>query len=160
MLITNKAYGLVLLLLLLGTSLLLFSRTVGHSLAESFFGPHAPVVPYTTHLVLFQFKQGASAFAIKQITSRFFALTKECVHPTSGRPYIVSVAGGRDISTENLQNGISHAFVLQFHSIEDRDYYVNQDPAHKAFKEAASAVVEKATVVDFQNGVFTDALRV
>jgi hypothetical protein len=157
MIIPNKTSGLV-LLLLLSVSLVLFSRTVGHSLAESIFGPHAPVVPYTTHIVLFQFKQGTSAFAIKEITSRFFGLSKQCVHPSTARPYIVSVAGGKDISTENLQNGISHAFVLQFHSIQDRDYYVNDDPAHKAFKEAASAVVEKATVVDFQNGVFTGPL--
>jgi hypothetical protein len=53
------------------------------------------------------------------------------------------------------QNGISHAFVLQFHSIEDRDYYVNNDPVHKAFKEAAAPALEKAIVVDYQNGVFT-----
>ncbi|RAR04508.1 stress responsive A/B barrel domain containing protein [Stemphylium lycopersici] len=154
--IPKKAFGLV-VLLLLGASLLLFSRTVGHSLAELVFGPHAPVIPYTTHIVLFEFKHGTSAFAIKEVTSRFFGLKKACVHPTTYRPYIVSIAGGKDISTENLQNGISHAFVLQFHSLQDRDYYVNDDPVHKAFKEAADAVVEKATVVDFQNGVFTDA---
>jgi hypothetical protein len=45
---------------------------------------------------------------------------------------------------------------LQFHSIEDRDYYVDDDPVHKAFKDAAAAVVEKAVVVDYQNGVFTN----
>ena len=66
MIIPNKTSGLV-LLLLLSISLVLFSRTVGHSLAESIFGPHAPVVPYTTHIVLFQFKQGTSAFAIKEV---------------------------------------------------------------------------------------------
>ncbi|EOA92207.1 uncharacterized protein SETTUDRAFT_153173 [Exserohilum turcica Et28A] len=155
--IPRKALGLV-VLLLLATGLLLFSRTAGHSLADYVFGPDAPMVPYTTHIVLFQFKQGTSALAIKEVTSRFFGLKKECRHPATLRPYIVSIAGGKDISTENLQNGISHAFVLQFHSVEDRDYYVNEDPAHKAFKEVAAAAVERATVVDFQNGVFTNAL--
>ena len=66
MIIPNKTSGLV-LLLLLSISLVLFSRTVGHSLAESIFGPHAHIVPYTTHIVLFQFKQGTSAFAIKEV---------------------------------------------------------------------------------------------
>ena len=49
---------------------------------------------------------------------------------------------------------MSHAFVVQFSSDEDRDYYVNQDPAHDAFKQAAGTFIEKAVVVDFQNGVF------
>ena len=105
--------------------------------------------------------------------AQFFGLKKTCIHPTTLRPYIVSISGGKDISTENLQvcsrskfgdrqqsdlleqNGISHAFVLQFHSIEDRDYYVNDDPVHKTFKEAAASALEKAIVVDYQNGVFT-----
>lgn len=55
------------------------------------------------------------------------------------------------------QNGISHAFVVQFRSNADRDYYVNEDPVHKAFKEAAGAVVEQTIVVDYQDGVFTKA---
>lgn len=55
------------------------------------------------------------------------------------------------------QNGISHAFILRFTSKDDRDYYVKEDPAHRAFKEAAAAVVEKTIVVDFQEGVFTNA---
>ena len=37
---------------------------------------------------------------------------------------------------------------LALHSIEDRDYYVDDDPVHKAFKDAAAAVVEKAVVID------------
>ena len=63
--------------------------------------------------------------------------------------------GDRQQSDLAEQNGISHAFVLQFHSIEDRDYYVNDDPVHKTFKEAAASALEKAIVIDYQNGVFT-----
>lgn len=44
---------------------------------------------------------------------------------------------------------------MQFESDEDRDYYVNEDPAHSAFKEAAGPFIEKAVVIDFQDGVFT-----
>ena len=44
---------------------------------------------------------------------------------------------------------------MQFYSNEDRDYYVNEDPVHQAFKEAAGPIVEKTLVVDFQDGVFT-----
>lgn len=110
-----------------------------------------------------------------QITSKFFGLKKLCVHPDTRRPYILSVTGGKDTSSEGLQvrktpestvleasdtrqqNGMSHAFILRFVSNEDRDYYVKEDPAHQAFKDAAAAVVEKTLVMDFQEGVFTNA---
>lgn len=49
---------------------------------------------------------------------------------------------------------MSHAFILRFHSKEDRDYYVNDDPVHRAFKEAAAPVIESAQVIDFLEGVF------
>ena len=64
--IPKKALGL-LAFVLFGASLLLFSRTVGHSLAEYFFGPYGPVIPYTTHIVLLQFKDGTSKFAVKEV---------------------------------------------------------------------------------------------
>lgn len=65
--IPKKATGLI-LFLVLACGLILFSRTVGHSLASYFFGPYGPIVPYTTHIVLFQFKEGTSAFAIKEVS--------------------------------------------------------------------------------------------
>jgi hypothetical protein len=66
MMIPKKAFGLV-VILLLGTSLILFSQTIGTSLAEYVFGPRAPIIPYTTHIVLFEFKEGTSAFSIKEV---------------------------------------------------------------------------------------------
>ena len=67
MIVPRKAYGL-LLFVLLGLGLLLLSRIAGHSLAAVFFGPQGPVVPLTTHIVLFQFKEGTSAIAIKEVS--------------------------------------------------------------------------------------------
>jgi len=52
---------------------------------------------------------------------------------------------------------MTHAFILHFYSNEDRDYYVNDDPAHQEFKKIAATVLEKAQVVDFQDGVFTNS---
>lgn len=37
------------------------------------------------------------------MVAQFFGLKKACIHPTTLRPYIVSISGGKDISTENLQ---------------------------------------------------------
>lgn len=44
---------------------------------------------------------------------------------------------------------------MQFYSDEDRDYYVDHDPVHQDFKASLKGVVEKAQVIDFQNGAFT-----
>ncbi|KAF1960139.1 hypothetical protein CC80DRAFT_489355 [Byssothecium circinans] len=114
-----------------------------------------PVVPPTAHIVLFEFKKGATSFQVKDVTSRMLALKKSCLHPSTKRPYIKSITGGKDNSPEGLQNGASHGFIVHFASNEDRNYYVNDDPSHQAFKEAAGPYLEKAIVVDFQEGVFT-----
>ncbi|EEQ31368.1 stress responsive A/B barrel domain-containing protein [Microsporum canis CBS 113480] len=48
--------------------------------------------------------------------------------------------------------GMTHAFVVNFASKEDRDYYVQKDPLHQEFVRSAGEVLEKAQVVDFTNG--------
>lgn len=53
-----------------------------------------------------------------------------------------------------MQGGITHAFVSEFDSEEDRRYYLEKDPAHLAFVKSISGVVSKAQVVDFSPGVF------
>jgi hypothetical protein len=53
-----------------------------------------------------------------------------------------------------LQNGITHGFVVEFSSVEDRDYYTKTDPSHQAFVKGIWHLVEKAIVVDFINGVY------
>ena len=65
--IPKKAFGAFLLIISLALALLLFSQTLGHSIAEYFFGPYGPVVPITTHIVLFQFKDGTTPFTIKEV---------------------------------------------------------------------------------------------
>lgn len=52
------------------------------------------------------------------------------------------------------QGGITHIFVVEFASAEDRDYYVESDAAHKGFVESLSGLVAKAQVVDFTSNAF------
>lgn len=52
------------------------------------------------------------------------------------------------------QNGITHAFVAEFASAEDRDYYTHKDPAHLAFVQSLSGVIEKVQVIDYTPGVY------
>lgn len=95
------------------------------------------------------------------------------------QPYIRKISGGRDNSPEGLQvgdrppkradktpdswqkltqmvtqGGLTHAFVVEFESAAERDYYVNLDPIHQTFKKDIEPFVEKVTVVDFTNGAF------
>ncbi|XPS77724.1 hypothetical protein M3J09_009751 [Ascochyta lentis] len=155
MLVPRKAFG-ALTFILCVVGLFIFSNSIVQW-SVYLFGNHAPLVPYTTHVVLFKFKETASGIAIKEITSKFFGLKKACIHPETRRPYVLSITGGKDTSIEDLQNGMSHAFILRFNSNEERDYYVKEDPAHQAFKDTAAAVVENTIVVDFQEGVFTNS---
>jgi hypothetical protein len=57
-------------------------------------------------------------------------------------------------SRTGKKNGITHAFVVEFENVEDRDYYVQHDPAHRAFVQSLDGVMEKVQVIDFSNGVF------
>ncbi|KAJ3544301.1 hypothetical protein NM208_g3130 [Fusarium decemcellulare] len=107
-----------------------------------------------THTVLFQIKADAKPEDVKAACDRFLALKDNCIHPTTNAPYITSVKGGKDNSPEGLQGGITHGFVVEFNSAEDRDYYVKTDPAHQDFIKSIGGLVEKAIVVDFSNGVY------
>ncbi|KAM7199727.1 hypothetical protein V8F20_005597 [Naviculisporaceae sp. PSN 640] len=107
-----------------------------------------------THTVLFQFKADAKPDDVKAACNRFLALKEQCVHPTSKSAYITSLKGGKDNSPEGLQSGLTHGFVAEFVSAEDRDYYVKTDPAHQAFVKSIGGLVEKAIVVDFIDGIY------
>ena len=112
------------------------------------------------------------------------ALRDNCLHPTSQKPYIKTSSGGADNSPEGIQvgniaypceavektfildkgltdtkilysqNGITHGFVVEFASAEDRDYYVHKDPVHQAFVRSLDGVIEKAQAVDYTPGVY------
>jgi hypothetical protein len=106
------------------------------------------------HIVLFQFKSNLPAAEVEAACSRFLALKETCIHPTHKGNYILSLKGGKDNSPEGLQNGMTHGFVVDFASVEDRDYYVTKDPTHMAFVKSIEDLVEKATVVDFCDGAY------
>lgn len=52
------------------------------------------------------------------------------------------------------KGGITHAFVMEFATAEDREYYVSSDPTHQEFVKSLGGIIEKAQVVDFANGVY------
>ncbi|KAJ3568665.1 hypothetical protein NPX13_g6342 [Xylaria arbuscula] len=101
------------------------------------------------HIVLFQFKDDATAEQVDTVVANMLALKDNCLHATTQKPYISSLTGGKDISIEGRQNGMQYGFVVEFPSVEDRDYYVKQDQAHKDFITSAVPILVGATVVDY-----------
>ncbi|UNI14535.1 hypothetical protein JDV02_001153 [Purpureocillium takamizusanense] len=110
------------------------------------------------HIVYFQFKATATPDDINKCVSDMLGLKNKCVHPTTQKQYIKSSVGGKDISIEGLQHGITHAFIVEFDSVADRDYYVKEDPAHiefvKTYVTSPDTVLEKGQVIDFVTGEF------
>ncbi|KAG5974647.1 hypothetical protein E4U55_008129 [Claviceps digitariae] len=111
-----------------------------------------------THIVSLGFKADAAPEAITQCCQDLLALKQNCVLASTQKPYMISCKAGKDISIENLQNGFTHVFIMEFASAADRDYYVKEDEVHRGLvaKWIASAdgVVAKAMVLDFVAGSF------
>ncbi|EYE95706.1 Dabb family protein [Aspergillus ruber CBS 135680] len=106
-----------------------------------------------THVVQFQFKSDVSPDVVKENCHRMLALEHTCLHPDTQKPYLKSVTGGKDNSIEGIQNGITHAFVVEFENDADRQYYCHKDPSHLAFVKGVAELVEKVQVVDFTHGI-------
>ena len=99
------------------------------------------------------------------------SLRTTCLHPDSNKPYIVNSSGGQDNSPEGAQvtlqhsgirstlltlrkGGLTHGFVVEFASQQDRDYYVSKDPVHQAFVKKNGPRFDDVRVIDYEKGVY------
>ncbi|KAH7122322.1 hypothetical protein B0J11DRAFT_335725 [Dendryphion nanum] len=106
------------------------------------------------HIVLFEFKSSAPAEKVVEAVQSMLDLREKCIHPTTQRPYIKSFEGGKNNSPEGHAGGLTHGFVVEFNNEEDRDYYINNDPAHRSFINFVGGILEKVRVLDFAPGKF------
>lgn len=93
------------------------------------------------HVVLFGFKETVSPEEIQKIVDAFKALPAQISQ-------IKGFEWGTNNSPEGLNQGLTHAFTLTFHSDADRDAYLPH-PAHKAFGSTLGSSLENVTVVDY-----------
>ncbi|KAI8934858.1 hypothetical protein NX059_008536 [Plenodomus lindquistii] len=107
-----------------------------------------------THIVLFEWKSSTSPEQVEEACKRMLGLEQKCIHPTSQKPYIKSFSGGKNNSPEGRSDGVTHGFVVEFESVEDRDYYVHKDPAHQEFVQFAGPLAQGVKVVDYTPGQF------
>lgn len=93
------------------------------------------------HVVLFKFKDQSTEADVKRIEQAFRELPGKISQ-------IKAFEFGVNNSPEKLNQGLTHCFLLSFHSEKDRDAYLVH-PAHKAFTDIAGPHIDKVTVVDY-----------
>ncbi|KAK4178556.1 hypothetical protein QBC36DRAFT_324469 [Triangularia setosa] len=106
------------------------------------------------HVVMFSFKPLATAEEIQGVCDSLLALKDSCLHPDTNRPYMKNITGGVNTHMGDAQDRVTHAFVSEFDSDEDREYFLKTDPAYAAFWDGAKGIVEKTQVVGFRPGKF------
>jgi hypothetical protein len=93
------------------------------------------------HVVMFKFKDTSSAEDIKKVEDAFRDLAKKI-------KVIKDFEWGTNNSPENLNQGLTHCFVLTFASEKDREVYLPH-PDHKAFGQILKPHLDKVTVIDY-----------
>lgn len=93
------------------------------------------------HVVLFGFKETSSPQDVQNVIDAFKALPSTISE-------IKGFEWGTNSSPEGLNQGLTHAFTLTFHSDADRDAYLPH-PAHKEFGALVGPHLDKVTVVDY-----------
>jgi hypothetical protein len=93
------------------------------------------------HVVLFGFKPASSESDVQNIVDAFKALPGKISE-------IKDFEWGVNSSPEGLNQGLTHAFTVTFHSDADRDAYLPH-PAHKEFVDIIGPHLDKVTVLDY-----------
>ena len=93
------------------------------------------------HVVMFKFKDSASAEDLKKVETAFRALPAQIKE-------IKSFEWGINNSPENLAQGFTHCFFLTFAAEKDRAVYLPH-PAHKAFGAVLTPFLDKVLVLDY-----------
>lgn len=93
------------------------------------------------HVVMFGWKAGTSTADIDKVVTAF----KNLEHKIA---LIKSFEWGTNNSPENLNNGLTHCFILTFDNEADRDAYLIH-PDHKAFGAILNPIPDKITVLDY-----------
>ena len=93
------------------------------------------------HVVCFQFHEGVTEEQVSQVEQEFLALGSKIEQ-------VASLEWGHNCSSEGLNQGCTHCFLLTFHSEGDRDGYLVH-PAHLEFVQLVRAHIKTLFVVDY-----------
>ncbi|OAG11169.1 dabb-domain-containing protein, partial [Paraphaeosphaeria sporulosa] len=105
------------------------------------------------HIVLFKYRTDVTWSDLEDHFKSFMSLKTRSLHPQSGLPLIKSLRAGKNTSWEPFSKGMTHAFILEFASQDDLDYYLTAEPVHVQFSKDAKPLIEDSLVVDIRDGV-------
>ncbi|MEG3659043.1 Dabb family protein [Arenibacter palladensis] len=95
----------------------------------------------TRHYGMFQFKEGISEAEIENC----FATMQDMVGKIPG---LLEMEHGPYDSTEGLNDGFTHGFIMTFDSPESREAYLPH-PIHEKVKDVVVPKLERVVVFDF-----------
>lgn len=93
------------------------------------------------HVVAVSFKPEASAQQVADACRGFADLERHI-------PAVKAVEWGVNVSPEDYHKGLTHLFLLTFHSESGRDAYFAHE-AHLVFQRQLSALVDDVFVIDY-----------
>lgn len=96
------------------------------------------------HVVLFKFKDSATAEQIKVVEDAFKALPEKI-------DTIVDFEWGTNVSPEGKDDGLTHCFFVTFKDKAGLEVYLPH-PDHKAFGAILRPILDKVVVVDYVAG--------
>lgn len=102
---------------------------------------HSPKDRVLRHVVLFKFKEDATAEQLKSFEKAFGDLPGKI-------PEILDFEWGLNNSPEGLDKGFTHCFFVSFQNEEDRAIYLPH-PDHKAFVSLIGPSVDDVLVIDY-----------
>jgi hypothetical protein len=93
------------------------------------------------HVVLFKFKDTSKPEDVRKVEEAFRELPRKL-------SIIKDFEWGTNSSPENLNQGLTHCFLVTFSSDRDRDTYLTHAD-HQAFVEILKPHLDKVTVIDY-----------
>lgn len=94
------------------------------------------------HVVLFQFNDNATPAVVEGIENAFREMCKKLA-------FVEDFEWGKNTSTENLNDGFTHCFIVTFSDPDGRDRYLPH-PDHQAFcRQYLDSCLKKVCVLDF-----------
>ena len=105
--------------------------------------PGPPSERSVFHVVSFRFKEGTTDAQKSVVAAAFRGLESSSRLP-SGDPLVTSFRDGANDSTEGQDKAEDMTFVLTFRNEVERDYYVDLEPNHQAFKQLVGPLLAAA----------------
>ena len=93
------------------------------------------------HVVMFQFKEDVSKAKVAEVEKAFMALQGKI-------DTIVDIEFGTNVSPEELNDGLTHCFLVTFKNKAGLEVYLPH-AAHKKFVDLVKPQLEKVMVIDY-----------